>query len=89
MRTTRVALWKGTAVEYDMSMRPVFEALGVSLKEPEDWSCCGSTPAHTVDHVFAVALAARNLSPIEKMGAATVPSHVLHAFRRSKGRISV
>ena len=52
---------EGTAVEYDMSMRQVLKELGVSLREPEDWSCCGSTHAHTVDHLFAAALAARNL----------------------------
>lgn len=63
---------EGTAVEYDMSMRQVFKALGVNIREPEDWSCCGSTPAHTVDHVFAAALAARNLSIMEKMGVDTV-----------------
>lgn len=62
---------EGTAVEYDMSMRQVFSALGVNIREPEDWSCCGSTPAHTVDHVFAAALAARNLSIMEKMGVNT------------------
>ncbi|HEY3275768.1 MAG TPA: CoB--CoM heterodisulfide reductase iron-sulfur subunit B family protein [Syntrophorhabdaceae bacterium] len=77
---------EGTAVEYDMSMREVFKALGLTLREPEDWSCCGSTPAHTVDHVFAAALAARNLSIIEKMGTQTVtvpcPS-CLSAFKRA------
>jgi heterodisulfide reductase subunit B2 len=77
---------EGTAVEYDMSVKVVLSALGVTLKEPQDWSCCGSTPAHTVDHVFAAALAARNLSIIEKMGADTVtvpcPS-CLSAFKRA------
>jgi heterodisulfide reductase subunit B2 len=77
---------EGTAVEYDMSMRRVFEVLDVDLRVPEDWSCCGSTPAHTVDHVFAAALAARNLSIIEKMGVGTVtipcPS-CLSAFKRA------
>lgn len=77
---------EGTAVEYDMSMRQVFKVLGVNIREPEDWSCCGSTPAHTVDHVFAAALAARNLSLIEKMGTDTVtvpcPS-CLSAFKRA------
>lgn len=63
---------EGTAIEYEMSIRAVFKALGVTLKEPEDWSCCGSTPAHSVDHVFAGALAARNLAIVEKMGASTV-----------------
>lgn len=77
---------EGTAVEYDMSMRQVFKALGVTIREPDDWSCCGSTPAHTVDHVFAAALAARNLTLIEKMGTDTVtvpcPS-CLSAFKRA------
>jgi heterodisulfide reductase subunit B len=77
---------EGTAVEYDMSVKVVLNALDVTLKEPEDWSCCGSTPAHTVDHVFAAALAARNLSIIEKMGTDTVtvpcPS-CLSAFKRA------
>ena len=63
---------EGTAIEYDMATRAVFKSLGVSVKEPEDWSCCGSTPAHSVDHVFAGALAARNLAIVEKMGAPTV-----------------
>jgi heterodisulfide reductase subunit B len=77
---------EGTAVEYDMSMRQVFKVLGVNIREPEDWSCCGSTPAHTVDHLFAAAVAARNLSIIEKMGTDTVtvpcPS-CLSAFKRA------
>jgi len=63
---------EGTALEYDKSVRLIFDALGVDYIEPEDWSCCGSTPAHTIDHVFASALAARNLSIIEKMGLDTV-----------------
>ena len=40
---------EGTAKEYDESLRVVMKALGVDLVEPEDWSCCGSTPAHTVE----------------------------------------
>ena len=63
---------EGTAIEYDMSTRAVFKTLGISVKEPEDWSCCGSTPAHSVDHVFAGALAARNLAIVEKMDASTM-----------------
>jgi heterodisulfide reductase subunit B2 len=77
---------EGTAKEYDISMRAVMEVLGISIKEPDDWSCCGSTPAHTVDHVLAAALAARNLRIIEKTGLKTVaipcPS-CLVAFKRA------
>jgi heterodisulfide reductase subunit B2 len=63
---------EGTALEYDMSLRLVMKHLGADLKEPDDWSCCGSTPAHTIDDVFAAALAARNLSIVEGMGETLV-----------------
>jgi len=63
---------EGTAIEYELSSRKVAEALGIGLVEVEDWSCCGSTPAHTVDRLLYGALAARNLAIAEKMGLATI-----------------
>jgi heterodisulfide reductase subunit B2 len=63
---------EGTAREYDLSLKMVMKRLGATLREPDDWSCCGSTPAHTVDDVLAAALAARNLALVEKMGASMV-----------------
>lgn len=58
----------GTSVEYDMSSRAVCAALGIELNDVPDWSCCGSTPAHTVDHTLSSALSARNLSQVASMG---------------------
>ncbi|OGR36229.1 MAG: hypothetical protein A2051_02860 [Desulfovibrionales bacterium GWA2_65_9] len=58
----------GTAAEYDRSSRACCQALGVRLVDVPDWTCCGSTPAHTVDHVLAGALAARNLLQAERIG---------------------
>lgn len=52
---------EGTSRENDRSSRAVLDALGVALTEIDDWSCCGSTPAHTVDYELAAALSARNL----------------------------
>ena len=52
---------KGTSVEYESSTQAVFKALGISLRELSDWSCCGSTPAHATDARLAAALSARNL----------------------------
>jgi heterodisulfide reductase subunit B2 len=82
---------EGTAVAYNMSVKLVMKSLGVALKEPPDWSCCGSTPAHAVDHVLAAALAARNLSIIERMGNSTVavpcPS-CLSAFKKAHTRMA-
>ncbi len=63
---------EGTSSEYDESMRAVLNELDVKYREPDDWSCCGSTPAHTVNHVFAAALAARNLALVEKIGLDTI-----------------
>ncbi|MGI6655607.1 MAG: CoB--CoM heterodisulfide reductase iron-sulfur subunit B family protein [Desulfobulbus sp.] len=59
---------QGTSIEYDRSTRAICKALDVNLVEPDDWSCCGSTPAHTVSHLLSAALAARNLALVEAMG---------------------
>jgi len=62
----------GTAAEYDISTRACCKALGVELTDVPDWTCCGSTPAHTVDHHLAGALAARNLLQAEAAGLTRV-----------------
>jgi heterodisulfide reductase subunit B2 len=62
----------GTAAEYDISTRACCKALGIGLTDVPDWTCCGSTPAHTVDHHLAGALAARNLLQAEAAGLARV-----------------
>lgn len=59
----------GTSIEYDTSTRAVCAALGLELVDVPDWSCCGSTPAHTVDHVLSSALAGRNLAQAEDLDA--------------------
>lgn len=58
---------QGTSIEYDQSTRAICAALGVELVDIPDWSCCGSTPAHTVDHVLSAALSARNILQAETM----------------------
>ena len=54
--------------ELDHSSRKVLEALGVDFKEVPDWTCCGSTPAHMMDHLLAQSLAARNLRQACEVG---------------------
>lgn len=81
---------EGTAKEYDQSTQVVMKALGVGLIEPKDWSCCGSTPAHTVNHVLAAAIAARNLTIVDKMKmpAITTPCpSCLTAFKEANHRM--
>jgi heterodisulfide reductase subunit B len=62
----------GTSAEYEKSTQAVFRALGVRLEELPDWSCCGSTPAHTVNHVLSAALSARNLAIAATAGHSVV-----------------
>ena len=57
---------QSTSLEYDLSTRAVCRALDLELVELDDWSCCGSTPAHTVNHVLSAALSARNLALAEQ-----------------------
>jgi heterodisulfide reductase subunit B len=51
---------------YETSIRKVFSAYGIGLKELDDWSCCGASAAHTVDEAVAHVLVARNLALAEK-----------------------
>lgn len=60
---------QGTSLEYDRSTRAVCAALGLNLREISDWSCCGSTPAHSVDHTLSAALSARNIVQAKNEGA--------------------
>lgn len=59
---------EGTSAEYDSSTRMVCQTLGVELLDIPDWSCCGSSPAHTVSHNLSAALSGRNLALVEEMG---------------------
>ena len=51
-----------TAKESNESLMKVCEKLGLNLIELEDWNCCGSSSAHSLDQKLAFRLAARNLS---------------------------
>jgi heterodisulfide reductase subunit B len=59
---------EGLASDYNQSIEAVFQHLGIDLVEIDDWTCCGSTAAHSLDHMMAVALPARNLAAAEAMG---------------------
>jgi len=57
-----------TASEYDASTRAVCEALEIDLRELEDWNCCGSTSAHSMNAELARLLPARNLEIAGRAG---------------------
>jgi len=54
--------------EFDVATRKMLAVLGVEYKEVPDWTCCGSSPAHMMDHLLAQALAARNLRQAAEVG---------------------
>jgi heterodisulfide reductase subunit B len=57
-----------SSAEYDVSVRKVLDILGVEVEEIPEWTCCGSSPAHMMDHLLAQALAARNLRQASLVG---------------------
>jgi heterodisulfide reductase subunit B len=59
---------ESTAHDFLMSTVAVADALGVHLEELPDWTCCGSTPAHSSDALLATSLSARNLAIAEQQG---------------------
>jgi heterodisulfide reductase subunit B2 len=58
----------GSSNDYEMSVRACLAALGVRLRELDDWICCGATAAHSLNRKLAVALPARNLGLAERDG---------------------
>jgi heterodisulfide reductase subunit B2 len=58
----------GSSNDYGQSVRACLQALGVELRELDDWICCGATAAHSLNHTLAVALPARNLAIAERDG---------------------
>jgi heterodisulfide reductase subunit B len=51
---------------YDESLKAVFRALGLGLRELEDWNCCGATMYMSVHEALSLAVSARNLALAEQ-----------------------
>jgi heterodisulfide reductase subunit B len=58
----------GSSNDYERSVRACLDALGVNLRELDDWICCGATAAHSLNQKLAVALPARSLGIAERDG---------------------
>ncbi|MDD3777583.1 MAG: CoB--CoM heterodisulfide reductase iron-sulfur subunit B family protein [Actinomycetota bacterium] len=57
-----------TALDYNLSIKKLLDALDIEYEEIEDWNCCGTTPAHHTNEELSAALSARNLLLAKKMG---------------------
>ena len=74
----------GTAMEFNQSGRALCEALGIELVDVPDWSCCGASSAHIINHDLAVALGARNLALAKETEAESVTAPCAACFARLK-----
>ena len=86
-----IAYYPGCTLEssaqlYDAQNRMVFDALGIHLKEIEDWNCCGATSAGKIDDFLAVAMPARNLGIAEAYGRFVAICLEMSAFATVQGR---
>ncbi|TEU12034.1 CoB--CoM heterodisulfide reductase subunit B [Candidatus Bathyarchaeota archaeon] len=61
--TTLARLWG-----YEIATRKTAEKLGVDLVDMPGSGCCGTTYLETLDHITALAIAARNICIAEEMG---------------------
>ncbi len=62
---------ESSAKAYYQSMQAVCEALGMQMREVEDWNCCGATEYLALERTPAYALIARNLALAEKQAQGT------------------
>ena len=58
---------EATAKPYGRSIEATAPALGIDLREIEDWNCCGATAYMSYDHLEAFSIASRNLALAERM----------------------
>lgn len=74
----------GMAKEYDISVNLVCRHLSIHLHEVEDWSCCGATAAHCLDHKLSISLAARNLAIANEMNMSKITAPCAGCYNRLK-----
>ena len=72
----------GTATDYDKSTRAVADKIGLELVEPNGWVCCGTTPAHSTDHLLSTVLPMKSLKCVEESGLSQVTAPCPSCFIR-------
>jgi len=73
---------QGTSRDYGESMHAVAKALDIELDEVPEWNCCGSSPAHMIDHLLSVALPVDVLLKAKKAGMAEVMTPCAACYNR-------
>jgi heterodisulfide reductase subunit B len=72
----------GMAEEFNISTQAVLNKLDFQTVEPDEWVCCGSTPAHRVDHRLATKLPLENMILLEQQGLKDVALPCASCFSR-------
>jgi heterodisulfide reductase subunit B len=70
------------AEEFNTSTLAVLEELDLQPVEPDGWICCGSTPAHRVDHKVATQLPIESLALYELEGVTEMALPCASCFNR-------
>ena len=73
-----------TGLEYDLSTRAVFGALGLTLVEIKDWVCCGASSAHASSPDLAVNLPAINVALAQAANHGDLLAPCAACYNRSK-----
>ena len=73
-----------TGIEFGLSLQAICPDLGIELQEVPGWICCGSTPAHSVSGLLALALPVANLCLVEEMSMDEMVVPCASCFRRMK-----
>ncbi len=73
-----------TGLEYDLSTRAVFAALGISLHEVKGWVCCGASSAHSASPDLALNLPALNLALAQQANHGDLLAPCAACYNRSK-----
>jgi heterodisulfide reductase subunit B len=73
---------QGTSKDYSESMLAVAKALDIELAEVPQWNCCGSSPAHMIDHLLSVALPVNVLLKAKKAGLREVMTPCAACYNR-------
>ncbi len=73
MEQKKIAYYPGCSLEsssssLEISMKKVFAKMNIEYTELKDWTCCGATSAHALDHEFYLSLNLRNLALAEEQG---------------------
>lgn len=88
-RENSIAYYPGCSLhslssELDHSAKAVLKELGVELHEPDGWMCCGSSPAHSTDHLLATTLPMQTLALVEQSGLKQVLAPCAACYARLK-----